>query len=39
MKCFDFLSSSPTLYLLKEDRGKNKIGGFFSMIFALLMSL
>ena len=37
MKCFDFLSSSPTLYLLKEDRGKNKIGGFFSMIFALLM--
>ena len=37
MKCFDFLSSSPTLYLLKEDRGKNKIGGFFSIIFALLM--
>ena len=37
MKVFDFLSLFPSLYLLKQDRGKNKIGGFFSIIFILLM--
>ena len=37
MKVFDFLSLSPSLYLLKQDRGKNKLGGFFSIIFLLLM--
>ena len=37
MKHLDFLSSSPSLYLLKEKRGKNKLGGFFSIIFALVM--
>jgi hypothetical protein len=37
MKVFDFLSLSPSLYLLKQDRGKNKLGGFFSIIFILLM--
>jgi hypothetical protein len=37
MKVFDFLSLSPSLYSLKQDRGKNKLGGFFSIIFLLLM--
>ena len=37
MKVFDFLSLSPSLYLLKQDRGKNKLGGFFSIIYLLLM--
>ena len=37
MKHLDFLSTSPSLYLLKEKRGKNKLGGFFSIIFALVM--
>ena len=37
MQVFDFLSLSPSLYLLKQDRGKNKLGGFFSIIYLLLM--
>ena len=37
MKVFDFLSLSPSLYSLKQDRGKNKLGGFFSITFILLM--
>ena len=37
MKVFDFLSLSPSLYSLKQDRGKNKLGGFFSIIYLLLM--
>ena len=37
MNHLDFLSSSPGIYLLKEKRGKNKLGGFFSIIFALLI--
>ena len=37
MKHLDFLSSSPSIYLLKEKRGKNKLGGFFSIIFSLAM--
>ena len=37
MKHLDFLSTFPRIYLLKEKRGKNKLGGFFSIIFALVM--
>ena len=37
MKHLDFLSSSPRIYLLNEKRGKNKLGGFFSIIFVLAM--
>ena len=37
MDSLDFLSSSPSLYLLKEKRGKNKLRGFFSIILALVM--
>ena len=37
MKSLDFLSSSPSIYLLNEKRGKNKVGGFFSILFALVM--
>lgn len=37
MKDFDFLSSSPSIYLLKEKRGKNKLGGIFSILFGLIM--
>ena len=37
MKQLDFLSSSTSIYLLKEKRGKNKLGGFFSIFFALAM--
>ena len=35
MKHFDFLSSTPTIYSLKKKRGKNKLGGFFSIVFVL----
>ena len=37
MKYLDFLSSSPSIYLIKEKRGQNKVGGFFSIIFVLAM--
>ena len=37
MNVLDFLSLSPSLYLLKQKRGKNKLGGFFSLIFVLIM--
>ena len=37
MKYCDFLSVPPSLYLLKEKKGKNKLGGFFSIIFILIM--
>ena len=37
MKYLDFLSSSPSIYLLNEKRGKNKVGGFFSILFTLVM--
>ena len=37
MKSLDFLSSSPSIYLLKEKRGRNKLGGFFSATFVLIM--
>ena len=37
MKILDFLSPSPSLYLLKENRGKNKLGAFFSLLFILAM--
>ena len=37
MKSLDFLSSSPSIYLLNEKRGKNKVGGFFSILFTLVM--
>ena len=37
MKSLDFLSSSPSIYLLNEKRGTNKVGGFFSILFALVM--
>ena len=37
MKRLDFLSSSPSIYLMKEKKGKNKLGGFFSIIFLLIM--
>ena len=35
MKHLDFISSSPNIYFLKENRGKNKLGGFFSILFVL----
>lgn len=37
MNHFDFLSSTPIIYSLKEKRGKNKLGGFFSIVFVLTM--
>ena len=37
MKNLDFLSSFPSLYLLKVKRGKNKLGAFFSIIFVMSM--
>ena len=37
MKILDFLSPSPSLYLLKEKRGKNKLGSIFSILFILAM--
>ena len=37
MKHLDFLSTFPRIYLLKEKRGKNKLGVFFSLFFILLM--
>ena len=37
MKSFNFLSSSPSICLLKEKRGRNKLGGFFSATFVLIM--
>ena len=37
MKRLDFLSSTPSIYLMKEKKGKNKLGGFFSIIFLLIM--
>ena len=37
MKHLDFLSLSPSLYMSKNKRGKNKLGGFFSIIFVLVM--
>lgn len=37
MKRLDFLSSSPSIYLLKEKKGKNKLGGAFSIIFLLII--
>ena len=37
MKKIDFLSVYPSIYLSKEKRGKSKLGGFFSLIFALVM--
>ena len=33
MNHLDFLSSSPTKYFLKKRRGKNALGGFFSILF------
>ena len=35
MKNLDFISSSPNIYFLKEKRGKNKLGGFLSILFIL----
>ena len=37
MNKLDILSSSPSIYFLKGKRGKNKLGGFFSLIFVLLL--
>jgi len=37
MKRFDFLSSPPSIYLMNEKKGKNKLGGIFSIIFLLIM--
>ena len=37
MKKCDFLSEYPSIYLSKEKRGKNALGGFFSIVFALVM--
>ena len=37
MQILDFLSPSPSLYLLKEKRGKNKLGSVFSLLFILAM--
>ena len=37
MKRFDFLSSPPSIYLMNEKKGKNKLGGVFSIIFLLIM--
>lgn len=37
MKYCDFLSSSPTIYLLNQTKGKSKLGGFLSIIYVLVM--
>lgn len=37
MKKCDFLSAFPSIYLSKEKRGKNALGGFVSIVFALVM--
>ena len=35
MNHLDFLSPSPTIYFFKKRRGKNALGGFFSLLFVL----
>jgi len=35
MNHLDFLSPSPTIYFFKKRRGKNALGGFFSILFFL----
>ena len=37
MQHFDFLSSPSSIFLMKEKKGKNKLGGFFSILFLLIM--
>jgi len=37
MKSCDFLSSSPTIYLLNQTKGKSKLGGFLSIMYVLVM--
>ena len=37
MQHFDFLSLPPSIFLMKERKGKNKLGGLFSILFALVM--
>jgi len=37
MKSCDLLSSSPTIYLLNQTKGKSKLGGFLSIIYVLVM--
>ena len=37
MMRFDFLSLSPSIFIKNGKKGKNKLGGFFSIIFFLIM--
>ena len=37
MQHLDFLSLPPSIFLMKERKGKNKLGGLFSILFALVM--
>ena len=37
MKYCDFLSSSPSIYLINQAKGKSKLGGFLSIIYVLVM--